>query len=229
MTRRMITGNRMTTGKPTDAEKFDNYLKEYNIGFIDVLSMIIRNSFVAKLYRKIMVPAHDKGYLNGLDEDIHSPHIQEHKDFDKDVPEIHEKYAHPEKHHPPMPPGYEVPSDLRIHDRLECRIIGSYPHMEFKEQRVGDREYWKTTFRGNELTITRVDREFLLVEYKDITYKTPFLKVNDLLELLGQMKIDSKMGNTSLSLENIVFESLKVLVAVGVISIFINLFIKMFT
>lgn len=223
MTRRMITGNRMTTGKPTDAEKFDNYLKEYNIGFIDVLSMIIRNSFVAKLYRKIMVPAHDKGYLNGLDEDIHSLPIQEHKDFDKDVPEIHEKYAHPEKHHPPMPPGYDVPSDLRIHDRLELRIIGSYPHMEFKEQRVGDREYWKTTFRGNELTITRVDREFLLIEYKDITYKTPFLKVNDLLELLGQMKIDSKMGNTSLSLENIVFESLKVLVAVGVISIFISL------
>ena len=211
----------------TDVEKFDNYLKEYNIGFIDVLSMIIRNSFVAKLYRKIMVPAHDKGYLNGLDEDIHPPPIQEHKDFDKDVPEIHEKYDHPErvqpKHHPHMPPGYEVPSDLRIHDRLECRIIGSYPHMEFKEQRVGDREYWKTTFRGNELTITRVDREFLLVEYKDITYKTPFLKVNDLLELLGQMKIDSKMGNTSLSLENIVFESLKVLVAVGVIFIFINL------
>ena len=227
MTRRIITGNRMTTGKLTDAEKFDNYLKEYNIGFIDVLSMVIRNSFVAKLYRKIMVPAHDKGYLNGLDEDIHPPPIQEHRDFDKHVPEIHEKYDHPErvqpKHHPHMPPGYEVPSDLRIHDRLECRIIGSYPHMEFKEQRVGDREYWKTTFRGNELTITRIDREFLLVEYKDITYKTPFLKVNDLLELLGQMKIDSKMGNTSLSLENIVFESLKVLVTVGVISIFINL------
>lgn len=211
----------------TDVEKFDNYLKEYNIGFFGVLTLILRNSFVAKLYRKIMVPAHNKGYLIGLDEDIHSPPIQEHKDFDKDVPEIHEKYAHPEiaplKHHPPMPPGYEVPSDLRIHDRLECRIIGSYPHMEFKEQRVGDREYWKTTFRGNELTITRVDREFLLVEYKDITYKTPFLKVNDLLELLGQMKIDSKMGNTSLSLENIVFESLKVLVVVGVIFIFINL------
>lgn len=227
MTRRMITGNRMTTGKLTDAEKFDNYLKEYNIGFIDVLTMIIRNSFVAKLYRKIMIPAHDKGYLNGLDEDIHSQPIQEHKDFDKDVPEIHEKYDHPErvqpKHHPHMPPGYGVPSDLRIHDRLECRIIGSYPHMEFKEQRVGDREYWKTTFRGNELTITRVDREFLLVEYKDITYKTPFLKVNDLLELLGQMKIDSKMGNTSLSLDNIVFESWKVLLAVGVIFIFINL------
>lgn len=211
----------------TDVEKFDNYLKEYNIGFFGVLTLILINSFVAKLYRKIMVPAHNKGYLIGLDEDIHYPPIQEHKDFDKDVPEIHEKYAHPEiaplKHHPPMPPGYEVPSDLRIHDRLECRIIGSYPHMEFKEQRVGDREYWKTTFRGNELTITRIDREFLLVEYKDITYKTPFLKVNDLLELLGQMKIDSKMGNTSLSLENIVFESWKVLLAVGVIFIFINL------
>nr|DAS79518.1 MAG TPA: hypothetical protein [Caudoviricetes sp.] len=211
----------------TDVEKFDNYLKEYNIGFFGVLTLILRNSFVAKLYRKIMIPAHDKGYLNGLDEDIHPPPIQEHKDFDKDVPEIHEKYDHPErvqpKHHPPMPPGYGVPSDLRIHDRLECRIIGSYPHMEFKEQRVGDREYWKTTFRGNELTITRVDKEFLLVEYKDITYKTPFLKVNDLLELLGQMKIDSKIGNTSLSLDNIVFESWKVLLAVGVIFIFINL------
>lgn len=211
----------------TDVEKFDNYLKEYNIGFFGVLTLILRNSFVAKLYRKIMVPAHNKGYLIGLDEDIHSPSIQEHKDFDKDVPEIHEKYAHPERtsndHKPHMPPGYDVPSDLRIHDRLECRIIGSYPHMEFKEQRVGDREYWKTTFRGNELTITRVDREFLLVEYKDITYKTPFLKVNDLLELLGQMKIDSKMGNTSLSLDNIVFESWKVLLAVGVIFIFINL------
>lgn len=209
----------------TDVEKFDNYLKEYNIGFFGVLTLILRNSFVAKLYRKIMVPAHNKGYLIGLDEDINSTSIQEHKDFDKDVPEIHKKYTHPERVQPKhqMPPGYDVPSDLRIHDRLECRIIGSYPHMEFKEQRVGDREYWKTTFRGNELTITRVDREFLLVEYKDITYKTPFLKVNDLLELLGQMKIDSKMGNTSLSLENIVFESLKVLVAVGVIFIFINL------
>lgn len=157
--------NKRISRYPTDAEKFDDYLREYNISFIDVLTMIIRNSFIAKLYRRIMVPASNKGYLPGIQE------TEKVIDYDRDIEDI-----------------------VEVDNIPEYRVIDSLEHMAFTYKSLSNGgEWWETTINGKKLSIIRIRGDKVIVKYNGFEYYTPLTKVNDLLFIFGSIKNNGKL------------------------------------